>query len=260
MNPDCQVFTDAAAYVGNWITRQPAVKEESLTDWLLFEISQKLPNVHYLAFSRHVEARKTGADWEWWFLFQNGAYRYRIQAKKSNSTGDNYSSIAYTNQYGLQIDKLLSDARTVNAIPAYVVFTASQSPSRMKCGGMVRSIGAFSIGAQEVYSQFIAPGKTSIDESRLLASSIPLQCFACCPYMSETDSMDDFINSYFQTEYETLTQGNSNRRPGFHRELPAYASALLEHRKGSPAWIDQEFAAQVQDFNSLIVYDLRERT
>lgn len=260
MNRDCQIFTDTAAYVGNWISRQPAVKEESLTDWLLFEISQKLPNVHYLAFSRHVEARKTGADWEWWFLFRNGAYRYRIQAKKSNSTGDKYSAIAYTNRYGLQIDKLLSDARAVNAIPAYVVFTASQSPTQLKCGGSVRSTGAFSIGAQEAYDQFIAPGKTTVDESRLLAASIPLQCFACCPYMSGTNNMDSFINTYFQSELGTLTQNNNDRRPGFHRKLPAYASALLEHRDGTPTWIEQEFVTQTQDFNSLIVYDLRERT
>jgi hypothetical protein len=260
MNRDCQAFAEAASYVENWLILQPAVKEESLTDWLLFDISSKLPNVHYLAFSRHVEARKTGADWEWWFVFRSGSYRYRIQAKKANSTGDNYPSIAYTNRYGLQIDKLISDAKSANAIPAYIIFTAANAPSKSKCGGMVRPTGAFSVGAQEAYTQFIAPGKTTIDETRLLSHSIPMQCFACCPYMSCVDRMDDFIDAYFQPEAEILSQSNDNLRPGYHRELPSYATALLNHRDGSPTWIEREFEQQLPDINSLIVYDLREST
>jgi len=260
MNLDCQVFSDAASYVGRWLTLQPAVKEESLTDWLLFEISSKLPNVHYLAFSRHVEARKTGADWEWWFVFRNGSYRYRIQAKKANPAGDNYPGIAYTNQHGLQIDKLIGDAKTANAIPAYVVFSATKTPSSSKCGGMVNATGAFSIGAQEAYAQFIASGKTKIDESRLLSHSIPMQCFACCPYMARADQMDDFIKRYFRSEATALSESNSDRRYGFHSEMPEYANALLEHRDGTSAWIEREFDRQLPDINALLIYDMREDT
>jgi len=260
MNQDCQVFSDAATYVGRWLTLQPAVKEESLTDWLLFEISSKLPNVHYLAFSRHTEARKTGADWECWFVFRGGSYRYRIQAKKSNPAGDNYPGIAYTNRYGLQIDKLIADAKTANAIPAYVIFAATNNRSSSKCGGKANSTGAFSVGAQEAYTQFIAPGKTAIDESRLLSHSIPMQCFACCPMMSHADSMDDFIRRYFGTEAASITQTNDNIRPGFHRELPSYATALLDHRDGTPDWIEREFDRQLPDINGLLIYDMRENT
>jgi hypothetical protein len=260
MNRDCQVFAEATSYVARWLRSQPAVKEESLTDWLLFEISSKIPNVHYLAFSRHVEARKTGADWEWWFVFRNGSYCYRIQAKKANSTGDNYSSIAYTNHYGLQIDKLIEDAKSVNAIPAYVIFAATNASSKSKCGDMVNAIGAFSVGAQEVYAQFIAPGKTVIDKTRLLSHSIPIQCFACCPYISCADRMDQFIDAYFQPEAEILSQSNRNHRPGYHQELPSYATALLDHRDGTADWIEREFDRQLPDINSLLIYDMREYT
>ena len=172
---DCQTFIDASTYIANWLTKQPSVKEESLTDWLLFEISSKIPRVRYVSFSRYVEARKTGADWEWWFLYPGGSYRYRVQAKKASPNGDNYPSIAYTNQHGLQIDKLISDSKNANAIPAYVFYSASSSPLGSKCGGGVAAKGAFSVGAQNIYSEFIAGGKVVVSETDILQISIPLQ-------------------------------------------------------------------------------------
>lgn len=67
-----QIFHECSAYIRNWLLRQPHVKEESLTDWLLFEISQKNPAIYYRAFSRHEEALN-GTDWEWWILTPDGA-------------------------------------------------------------------------------------------------------------------------------------------------------------------------------------------
>ncbi len=58
---------DFSEYVYNWISRQNHVKEESLTDWLLYEISQRCNCIYYQAFSRHEEAQN-GSDWEWWIL------------------------------------------------------------------------------------------------------------------------------------------------------------------------------------------------
>ena len=125
---------------------------------------------------------------------------------------------------------------------------------------MVNATGAFSIGAQEAYAQFIASGKTKIDESRLLSHSIPMQCFACCPYMARADQMDDFIKRYFRSEATALSESNSDRRYGFHSEMPEYANALLEHRDGTSAWIEREFDRQLPDINALLIYDMREDT
>jgi hypothetical protein len=44
----CGVLGDTSSYVHDWLTEQPAAKEESLTDWLLFDISKKSPVVRYL--------------------------------------------------------------------------------------------------------------------------------------------------------------------------------------------------------------------
>ena len=65
----CTEFAKAARYVRDWLVHQPNVKEETLTDWLLYRISRQLASVYYIAFSRHQEARVTGADWEWWIRF-----------------------------------------------------------------------------------------------------------------------------------------------------------------------------------------------
>ncbi len=69
MDEICKQLHQSSGFVRKWIAKQPAVKEESLTDWLLFDVSTRLPNVLYHAFTRHEEARHTGADWEWWLLF-----------------------------------------------------------------------------------------------------------------------------------------------------------------------------------------------
>ena len=78
----CKEFIDKSKYVYNWMKKQPSVGEESITDWLLFALSESLTSLKYKTFSRHKEARETGADWEWWFVDDKKALCLRIQAKK----------------------------------------------------------------------------------------------------------------------------------------------------------------------------------
>ena len=59
------VFHDASEYCYNWLKKQPFVKEESLTDWILYNVSEHNSNVYYKAFTRNEES-KNGVDWEWW--------------------------------------------------------------------------------------------------------------------------------------------------------------------------------------------------
>lgn len=107
----CKHISAASAYVGNWIKVQPSVGEESLTDWFLFKLSEDVPDIKYRKFTRHYEGKVTGADWEWWFIDNYHALCLRIQAKKLKTGKDNYSEIARTNQYGMQIEKLIEDAK-----------------------------------------------------------------------------------------------------------------------------------------------------
>jgi hypothetical protein len=68
MNIACKHFSDASAYISNWIVAQPSVGEESITDWLLYTLSSNIASLQYKKFTRHQESRVTGADWEWWIL------------------------------------------------------------------------------------------------------------------------------------------------------------------------------------------------
>ena len=107
----CDQFRAATSYVAKWIASQDGVGEESINDWLLFNLSEKASNLKYKKFSRVQEANKTGADWEWWFVEAQYSLKLRVQAKRLRRGKDVYPSLAYANRHGLQIEKLLSDAR-----------------------------------------------------------------------------------------------------------------------------------------------------
>lgn len=81
-----------------WIHNQPYVKEESITDRIIYDLNRDNPFVICYEFNRNEEA-VNGADWEWWILFNDyekvsltsnahGQYegvlalRCRVQAKK----------------------------------------------------------------------------------------------------------------------------------------------------------------------------------
>ena len=61
------LFHDCSSQIYWWLKKQRHVKEESLTDWLLYQVSEKCPDIYYQAFTKHEEA-ENGCDWEWWIL------------------------------------------------------------------------------------------------------------------------------------------------------------------------------------------------
>ncbi len=79
------LFHSLSKEVYNWLSNQPNVKEESITDWLLYSSSKRCPKIIYKAFTRNEESNN-GADWECWIIRGNNhyfkAYRFLVQAKK----------------------------------------------------------------------------------------------------------------------------------------------------------------------------------
>ncbi len=85
MNTICKSFNDCSADIKKWLTKQPEVKEESLTDRFLYNLSEKIPTIKYEQYTKTEEGRKTGADWEWWFIFSDKkSFAARIQEKNYN--------------------------------------------------------------------------------------------------------------------------------------------------------------------------------
>lgn len=72
------LFHYVSEYIYSWIKRQPKVKEETLTDWLLDRISTGCSRIVYQTFSRWEESQN-GIDWEWWvFNRRESELLYRI--------------------------------------------------------------------------------------------------------------------------------------------------------------------------------------
>ncbi len=252
----CEQLNESSEYIKQWLVSQPSVKEESLTDWLLYHVSLNVPSVLYHAFTRHEEARKTGADWEWWLLFKEQSMRLRVQAKKVLPTGDNYPGLAHTNRYGLQIDMLRADAKKANALAIYALYY-SQSLQTL-CGNRPsQTDSVYLAGANRLNTDFIIGVRQSITAADLLLRSVPLPCIACCPHASDpSDRLSRFFETYFASELEEPEGRNIQR--GIHSQLPAYVSSLLEHRGESiPDWWEKDFQSSIQEFNAILIYDYR---
>jgi len=259
---DCKVLSEAARYVAHWMHRQPHVKEESITDWLLYEISEKRSNVAYHAFTRHEESSDTGADWEWWFLFHETAFKYRVQAKKVKTNADNYPSVAYSNKNGLQIEMLVDSANRSNAIPLYALYTAPTQARTACCADRTASSsGVFIVGASALSTSFLSHPRTKVTSDDLLRQSVPLSCFACCPLVRNESGHDGFLDRYFASEVGAPDVRERNTPLGHHSEVPRYVEAVLRaHSQGEGAeWIEKEYRHDIGDTKALLIYDLRNK-
>jgi len=256
MDNDCKLLKESSLYIRNWIDKQSCVKEESLTDWLLFDISNKIRRISYKSFSRNEEAKITGADWEWWFLFKKTSYRFRVQAKKIKINGDNYSSIAYSNKYGLQIEKLISDSIDNNSIPIYSFYT--NKIDRVKCGMHILDEGVYITGANGLNEKFIKVGRRTVHYNDILEDSIPLSCMLCCPMARRNNNGQDFtkfISNYFSSE---LTNNDSDQFIGQYKEIPVYVRSLIEisNESKSDFW-EKEFESYIKNINGIMIFDNR---
>ncbi|MFA4987511.1 MAG: DUF6615 family protein [Candidatus Brocadiia bacterium] len=244
-----------------------------MTDWLLFDVSQKIPRITYKAFSRQEEARKTGADWEWWFLFASFGFRMRVQAKKLCPSVDHYPAIAHTNRHGLQIEKLLADARRENFMPFYAFYTTETAD--VMCQMHKNDEGVFMAGGRSIHSEVIAAPRRPISSGDLLKHTVALSCFLCCPLASGAEpphdpgsddggsGWDRFIRQYYTSELnQEISAGGEQEGaiPGVHRRIPSYVESFVRAgREGMPDWWEREFHHYIENVGALLVYDGRKR-
>lgn len=254
---DCRTLSTISADVARWLLAQPAVGEPSITDWLLYEVARRIPWVHYRKFTQMEEARETGADWEWWFVFRAGAVGMRVQAKKVAIVADNYQSLARTNRYGLQIECLIESARMKNLLAVYTLYCRPHPAARVMCPRFSKGSGAFVASASNLYRSFIAPGRQEVAWESMLSKAIPLPCMICCDLARDRGfrGFYDHLHGLFAPEIDVP----GVERPGYHAQPPPYISSFLEnHQQGLPEWWEREFASALAEINALWVFDLRE--
>jgi len=252
----CFKVQEVCVEVANWIAKQPAVGEESITDWLLYSLSQNLFAFKYYKFTKHEEARTTGADWEWWIVGDQYSLRLRIQAKKLKLTHDNYPSIAYSNNYGMQIDKLLGDAAAVNALPLYAFYAPTgfvQCIDRKRDDTLLSAVSLAS--AEAINRQFITPAKQRVGLKDVAPLSYPLHCLALSRCF---DSRIDPIDAIRNHLLKSLGVGSENDETGIHKTLPPYVKSLLQNDEQELlSWFEGEFRMSLPDISNLVVLDLR---
>lgn len=247
----CDVFRQSATYVHTWLAQQPGVKEESITDWLLYDISKNATEVSYVAFTRHEEARTTGADWEWWILFSDGAIRLRVQAKRLFDTKDNYPELARTNMHGLQIAKLLDDSNSVNAFPLYAFYHTGQSGS--PCPGRSQTPEGVHLASAFRVDQSLLQTRRHVSSGDALALASQISCLVCCPM--STGSATAFVQHL--KRYHALPDSSAPQSIGFHAKVPQFVISLVESSDGVPDWWEGEFRRELEGVNAVLVVDRR---
>ncbi|MDL2321572.1 hypothetical protein LJC47_04440 [Desulfosarcina sp. OttesenSCG-928-B08] len=255
----------SSQYVAFWIQKQKNVKEETLTDWFLFDTSEKIPCISYKAFSRHEESRESGADWEWWVIFDVGAVKFRVQAKKLDASKDCYSSLAYTprGRTELQIDRLIDDAHRSHSFPLYAFYVDSGKGTI--CAGGIVDEGVYISSAKTIYYSFIASGKNKVLQFDVIGKSIPVSCLFCCPIRINNSGMPLYsvLLHYFKEAWSDqgdreFSYQNNPEFPGWHDTLPPYVESFIGDTKKIEfdVW-EREFRHNIEGVNSIVAYDLR---
>lgn len=266
----------SSQFISHWTHRQPYVSEKSLTDWLLFDMSENIKGAYYISFPRQEETYRTRADWEWWFLFSGFCFAMRIQAKKLYPAYDNYPAIAQTNMYGLQIEKLLHEAVQDNFMPFYAFYTDQRV--QVMCPNQRNDEGVFIAGGQKIYDAFVSGPRAKVSAADVLRHTLALSCFVCCPLISgegafmqaesgDPDVGDRWLHSiitYFKSELgSTFSNEETNaieyeNIPGMRKEIPYHIESFIEmNRKGVKDRWEDEFSSEIEGGNALLVYDFR---
>lgn len=251
---DCKKIKESSLYVKNWLIEQVNVKEESITDWLLCDLSRKNPNIKYRSFTRNEESRKTGADWEWWIIFKSFSIKYRVQAKKIKISGNNYPSINYPrNSSNKQISLLLDSSKKENFIPLYIFYSS-------KGNGIVNNEGVYIKSASNIHKIFLdksnRPSKY-ISSDDLLSDSISLFCFICCPFLINRGGYG-FV-SFFQNNFDIKYEVDKNNKLGIYKSIPDYILALLEkdNADNRDLFYEKDYFKKIENVKSILLFDLR---
>lgn len=284
------LFHDISAGILRWIVKQPNVKEESLTDRLLYEVSEGSERFIYKSFSRNEESFN-GADWEWWVLTAEPifkAYRFLVQAKKLKMDGqDKYAQLCYANRNGMQIDLLIDNAIERRAMPLYLFYSSGESTIEVQHSNMEQDIsnilewcktcdnGSYFTSVHTVREMLFNKERHFISSEYILSYSIKLSLLDLLMIGAEnnnnSDRQDEKTPDYFMGLVERLyiRQGFSKCRNDYSgstsssgimytsNEIPNYLRALIEQKNGIEKWFESEFSQQCRGLSGVAVLDLR---
>lgn len=282
-------FHTCSSEILKWMKMQPYVKEESLTDWILFYLSEKFDWLKYYAFNRHEESL-IGADWEWWVLTNEHAYKFRVQAKKLKVHDDNWSLINYGNRNGTQIDLLLNFSKYNGAFPLYVLYSISK-PDILEQKKIFKNIivhkmidwckdcpnGCFISPAFLIYDKVFSKAKRRILSDWLVNLSVPMSIFDFGLELDKplssgmlSEKVDDWLsklNSFYQISMREKKEGffNSNNYYGFRynytnnngNKIPDYLQYAMNLDKEAMRYMS-EYRNALNEVDGISIIDFRD--
>lgn len=259
-----------------WLIEQPNVKEESLTDWLLYYASKHINRIYYKAFTRNEEAY-TGSNWEWWVLTDRNygfnAYRFLVQAKKLKSNKDNYPLICYGNKNGLQIDLLIDSAKQRKAMPIYAYYSVEvpsieQQLKNFNSDYLKQSIywcencknGVYLSIANIVKNKIFDSPRRKINAIDLLNYSLKLSMFDLLFVKDESpDKIMDEINRFYIQDIMDGIVKMDNSIKYSENTIPNYLKAFIKNNNSieEDGWYESEFSYYFNNISGIAVIDLR---
>ena len=252
MPTDCDSITAISKDIARRIRLKPNVMEETLTEVLLTDVSEKISSIRYHDFTRYQESRETGADWDWWFLFSGAAVRLRIQAKKLKDPAKNYSGINYKD--GDQLSKLKSSSKKENAMPFYVLYAETADPTKCRMGKI--GDGAFIVDASTVTKLMEANGEGKISSSELLQNSLPISCVVCCPLISDPRYPSGALFAHYFPSTTKMAAG-ADFPDGYHQQAPDHIVDFAEvDSEKLDMWVEEN-RQFFKGSTRVVTYDLR---
>ena len=112
----------ASKDVKKFLSRRSVYNEQTITDFFVDDISTRYRS-HAYKFSQKDEGKKSGADFYWIIITDQGVFQFLIQAKKAESQFPYLSKSKALYNDDKQIDMLIGYAEQFNCIPFYFLYS-----------------------------------------------------------------------------------------------------------------------------------------
>jgi hypothetical protein len=262
--PECAQAIDLDRSVREYICEVDGLGEEAISSYLLWQWKKMNSRMHVFscrAFSRWVENRRTGADFELWILGTTFALPMLFQAKKFiEKEADGYrAKLRYPGNKDGQYKKLRKYAKEFGLNPFYLVYTLSywrslsryaESQQCYSCGTKGSGIACSEIDsslcvlhAEDIGSIAGISGRGTksygqLKLSDILVNSFPLHSIFCCGGQVLNILNGDPRLAPKKSGGSTASSGSRGLNYKPISGLPPHVVSLLSVTNGAEQWAD----------------------
>lgn len=253
----CDANKEVSLEVKNFMLNVPDVKEESITDYLVWrwsELDRRFKYINVSSFTRQNESTTTGADFELelWLVGRKFHFPLVIQAKKFIKPNDSYvTKLNYPAGTQGQLTTLLAYAKAKKKLPFYALYSIPDSNTQTMCPAHdVSGTAIFMTDAHTIKKFADGMHGKRVTKNKLLKATNPFHCMFCCPLAQ--------CGNYFMSYFSELTEGayaHDNER------LPSYVSLLLSGRileLGKEEMLAVINQNELRSFRTIGVFDMRD--